>query len=201
MIGAMFAAFVGRDLSWDTKVGPPGAERLIHLFVYNYTRPWPEHFDYRAMFTGVTAVTVLLTLACIWQRWRRAAALSLVGLAFAFTAWNLNLYMIDLAPHWSQAQLIDRYYAQRKSAKEPLVAWQMNWKGENFYTGNRVEVFVDLDNKKLDQWIRDHEGTRSFFLLEHSRLDRLKRQLLPRPVQELSTKRECNKFILVSAKL
>ena len=34
--------------------------------------------------------------------------------------------MLDLPPHWMQANLIERYYRDRKSAEEPLVAWQMN---------------------------------------------------------------------------
>ena len=77
----------------------------------------------------------------------------------------------------------------------------MNWKGENFYTGNRVSVFVDLDNKKLEDWIKDHKGTRAFFVLEHSRLERFKQLVAPRPVKSLTTVRECNKFVLVSAQL
>lgn len=201
LAGALILSFVGRDLSWNAKDHPPGSERLIHLFVYNYTRPWPEQFDYRAILMGFASAGVLFSLACGVRSLRRAASLSLVGLACVITAWSLDVYMIDLAPHWGQAELIDRYYSERKSDKEPLVAWQMNWKGENFYTGNRVAVFVDLDNKKVEAWIKERPGTRAFFILEHGRLERLKRLLGPREVQVLSTKRDNNKFVLVRARL
>ncbi|UCH29872.1 MAG: glycosyltransferase family 39 protein, partial [Myxococcales bacterium] len=52
LLGACLVAFVGRDLSWITSARPRGDERLIHLFVYNYDRAWPEHLDYRAILTG-----------------------------------------------------------------------------------------------------------------------------------------------------
>ncbi|HEX2676110.1 MAG TPA: glycosyltransferase family 39 protein, partial [Polyangiales bacterium] len=187
--GAVLVTFVGRDMSWNTSAPPPGSERLIHLFVYNYTRPWPDQFDYRPILSGFACVAVLLVLASASQTLRRAAVMSLLGLGFTLTVWSLDVYMVDLAPHWSQAELVDRYYAERKSAKEPLIAWQMNWKGENFYTGNRVFVFVDLDNKKLEEWIKGHKGTHAFFVLEHVRLDRLKRLLSPREVKSLTTMR------------
>ena len=45
--GACLLAFVARDLSWVTQQRPHGYERLIHLYVYNYNRPWPTQFDYR----------------------------------------------------------------------------------------------------------------------------------------------------------
>jgi 4-amino-4-deoxy-L-arabinose transferase-like glycosyltransferase len=198
--GAVLAAFVGRDLSWRAG-DPPGDERLIHLFVYNYGRPWPEQFDYRAILGGFALVAVALLVVSALRTLRKAAILSLLGLSLALTLFSLDVYMIDLAPHWGQAELVHRYYQQRKSAKEPLVAWQMNWKGENFYTGNRVAVFVDLDNKKVEDWMKQNKGTRAFFLLEHSRLERFKQMLAPRAVKPLTTVRDCNKFILVSAQL
>ena len=83
--------------------------------------------------------------------------------------------MVDLTPHWSQRELMARYYHERKNANEPLVAWQMNWKGENFYTGNRVAVFVDLNNKEFTTWIDKNKGKTAFVVLEHSRLSRLGR--------------------------
>jgi 4-amino-4-deoxy-L-arabinose transferase-like glycosyltransferase len=199
--GAVLLAFVGRDLSWHTRELPPGSERLIHLFVYNYGRPWPDYLDYRPIFFGFACSAVLFTLACAPRALRSAAVRGLLGLAIGFSVFCLDVYMVDLAPHWSQTALIERYYAERKSAKEPLLAWQMNWKGENFYTGNRVFVFVDLDNKALLDWIGKHKDQRVFFVLEHSRLDRLKRLLAPHVVEELTNMRDCNKFLLVRTTL
>ena len=103
---------------------------------------------------------------------------------------------MDLTPHWTQQGLIDRYYAERKDANEPLIAWQMNWKGENFYTGNHVHVFVELDNKAINEWIGKNKGKKVYFLLEHTRLDRLKTLLGARKLDVLTSKRDCNKFLL-----
>ena len=77
----------------------------------------------------------------------------------------------------------------------------MNWKGENFYTGNRVHVFQDLDNKKMRAWLEDNEGKRAFFIFEHKRLSRFRRLMKPREVKTLTTERDCNKFILAEAEI
>jgi 4-amino-4-deoxy-L-arabinose transferase-like glycosyltransferase len=199
--GAVLLAFVGRDLSWSVQGLPPGSERLIHLFVYNYGRAWPEHLDYRAILFGFASAGVLLTLACSVRALRSTAAMAVIGLALTFSVFCLDVYMIDLTPHWSQAGLIKRYYAERKGPDEPLLAWQMNWKGENFYTGNRVHVFVELDNKALMEWVGKNSRRRVFLVLEHGRLDRLKRLLAPRAVTELTTVRDDNKFVLVRTTL
>ena len=109
--------------------------------------------------------------------------------------------MIDLTPHWSQRDLVKRYYKERKGAGEPIVAWQMNWKGENFYSGNRVAVFVDLDNKAVTEWIDKNKGTRAFFMLEHGRLNRFKSMVGKRKVYALTSERDNNKFLLVKVML
>ncbi|MFI5306804.1 MAG: glycosyltransferase family 39 protein [Polyangiales bacterium] len=198
---AALCAFVGRDLSWTTSQRPAGNERLIGLFIYNYDRPFPDHLDYRAAFTGFAVIaTALIALAAL-RALRPVLTLGLVGLSLWFTLFYLDVYMVDLTPHWSQRELVARYYRERKSAKEPLLAWQMNWKGENFYTGNRVAVFVDLNNSAMTEWIGKHKGTTAYFLLEHGRLARLKSLLSPRVVQQLSTERDNNKFVLVRALL
>jgi len=199
--GAILLAFVGRDLSWNTSGLPPGSERFIHLFVYNYKRPWPEHLDYRPILFGFSCVAVIATLATSIPRLRPSAASGLLGLAVGLCVFCLDVYMLDLTPHWTQRHLIDLYYHERSSSEEPLVAWQMNWKGENFYTGNHVYAFAQLDNKALLAWISQNTGRRAFFVLEHSRLERFKRLLAPRALHELTTVRDCNKFLLVSTTL
>lgn len=195
--GAVLTAFSGRDLSWRTTERPLGHERLIDLFVYNYQRPFPDHLDYRPILTGFSIVLFALLFAAAWPRLRKTALYGLLGCSIWFSMWSLDVYLIDLSPHWGQRELVKRYYNQRKSDKEPLVAWQMNWKGENLYTGNRVHVFVQLDNKALTKWVDNNKNKRAFFLLEHSRLNNFKRVMGKRKVQELSTSRENNKFVLV----
>lgn len=200
--GTLVLAFAGRDLSWVTVERPAGYERLIHLFVYNYGRPWPEQFDYRPVLTGFGVVLTTMVGLGVSYRLRRLALVATFAGAFWFSAWCLNVYMIDLSPHWGQRELVKRYYEERTSPKEPLVAWQMNWKGENFYSGNRVYVFVKLDNNKVKDWIERHKGETSFFVLEHTRLKNFRRMMgKDRTVEELTTERENNKFLLVRATL
>ena len=201
LLGACFVAFVGRDLSWTTSARPQGNERLIDLFVYNYGRLWPEHLDYRAILTGFAVAAGVTSAAAAFRTWRPVATRALLGVSVLFCVWGLNVYMVDLSDHWGLRGLTQRYYAARESADEPLVAWQMNWKGENFYTGNRVYVFAETDNKRIGKWLEENEGRTAYFVLEHKRLDRFRKLVPDRKIRELSTKRDCNKFLLVELEI
>ena len=201
LLGACLVAFVGRDLSWATSVRPQGNELLAHLFVYNYGRPWPEHLDYRAILAGFAITACLATVAAAFRSWRPVATRSLAAVALVFCAWGLNVYMVDLSDHWGLRDLAQRYYATRASANEPLVAWQMNWKGENFYTGNRVYVFAETDNERVREWLEENGGRKAFFVLEHKRLGSFRKLVPEREIRELSTKRDCNKFILIELEI
>ncbi|MCB9631162.1 MAG: glycosyltransferase family 39 protein [Sandaracinus sp.] len=195
--GAMLVAFVGRDLAWATSAHPHGYERLIHLFVYNYGRPWPDHFDYRPILTGF-ALTSGLVFAALTFRWTRAAAArGMVGLSVLFCGWVLNVYMVDLAPHWGMRELFETYYDERSGPEEPVIAWQMNWKGENFYTGNRVFAFVDLDNAKIREWLGRNRGKTAYFVMEHSRVGSFRSVVSGREIEEVTDKRLNNKFVLL----
>jgi 4-amino-4-deoxy-L-arabinose transferase-like glycosyltransferase len=200
-VGAVLTGLVGRDLSWETAARPQGHERLIHLFVYNYQRPWPDYLDYRPILTAFAVVaTTLLALAVL--RWLRpVASRALLGLAIVFAAWTLNVYMIDLSPHWGQRELFKAYYELREGPEEPIAAWQMNWKGENFYTGNRAHVFAKLDNKAIRAWIAERPGTTAYFVLEHKRLASFKSLMRDRKIEPITDERLNNKFLLVRAQL
>ncbi|MEM7448958.1 MAG: glycosyltransferase family 39 protein [Myxococcota bacterium] len=198
---ATLVAFVGRDLSWEIATRPHGYERLIHLFVYKYDRPWPEQWDYRPILTGFALVsTAILSMGAV-RRLHVLLVPTLLGVALSFSVWTLNYYITDLSPHWGQRELVQRYYELRDSANESLVAWQMNWKGENFYSGNHVHVFVDLDNKKVRQWMDERSGEKAFFLLEHTRMSSFKNLMRSRQYRAVTTKRDCNKFVLMEVHL
>jgi hypothetical protein len=111
------------------------------------------------------------------------------------------VYMVDLTPHWSQRGLVDRYYRERKGPQDPLVAWQMNWKGENLYSGNRVAVFADLKNAEITAWFDKNKGKTAYLMLEHQRLSRLKGLLGSRSLEPLTNERDNNKFLLVRVQL
>jgi hypothetical protein len=109
--------------------------------------------------------------------------------------------MVDLSDHWGIRELAHRYYDTREGPHEPLVAWQMNWKGENFYTGNRVYVFAETDNKRIREWLEQNEGRKAYFVLEHKRLASFRKLVPGREIRELSTKRDHNKFVLVGLEI
>ena len=201
LLGACLVAFVGRDLSWSTSARPQGNERLIHLFVYNYGRLWPEHLDYRAILTGFAMAAGVTSAAAAFRHWRRVATRAFVAVSVLFCAWGLNIYMVDVSEHWGIRDLAKRYYDLRQSPDEPLVAWQMNWKGENFYTGNRVYVFAETDNKRIREWLEDNEGRTAYVVLEHKRLESFRKLVPEREVRELSTKRDSNKFLLIELEI
>jgi len=201
LLGACLVAFVGRDLSWSTSARPQGNERLVHLFVYNYGRLWPEHLDYRAILTGFAIAAGVTSAAAAFRYWRSVATRALVAVSVLFCAWGLNVYMVDLSDHWGIRDLTKRYYDLRQSPDEPLVAWQMNWKGENFYTGNRVYVFAETDNKRIREWLDDNEGRTAYFVLEHKRLESFRKLVPKREVREVSTKRDSNKLLLIELEI
>ncbi len=193
-------ALIGRDLAWSTESHPWGMERLIHLFVYNYQRPWPPHFDYRPILTGFAIVSsVTIALAAI-RELRPVMIRAFLGTALALAVWSLDFYLVDLAPHWGQREIIEAYYEARQPG-EHLIAWQMNWKGENFYSGNGVFTFVDLDTRPLTDWASHHPGERVFFVLEHSRVGSLRSTLHGAEVTVLTTELVDNKFGVVMAQL
>ena len=189
---------VGRDLSWATDSHPFGYERLIHLFVYNYQRSWPDQFDYRPILTGFSVGAGVLVGLAILPVSRAAALRGLVGLAFSFAVWGLDVYLPDLAPHWGQRSLFAPYYERRTGPEERVIAWQMNWKGENFYSGNACYIFVDLDTRALTEWAAQHDGERHFVVLEPSRVGGLRSTLRGSEVARETTVYDNNHFMLVS---
>ncbi len=202
---ALFAApalvaLVGRDLAWSTESHPWGEERLIHLFVYNYQRPWPPNFDYRPILTGFAIVAATTIGLAAIRELRPVMIRAFLGTALALAVWSLDFYLVDLAPHWGQREIVEAYYREREPG-EQIIAWQMNWKGENFYTGNGVLTFVDLDTRPLTEWTSHHPGERVFFLLEHSRVGSLRSTLHGATVTNVTDELVDNKFVLVVAQL
>jgi hypothetical protein len=199
--GAVVLGFVGRDLAWVTNVRPAGFERLIHLYVYNYGRPWPDQLDYQAILAGFAIVSTVLVLMLAVPALVRFASRALVGIALAFAAWTLNVYWVDVSPHWGMRIAVEKYYELRSGPEEPILAYQMNWKGENFYNGNRVHAFADIDTAKIREWIAEHQGTKIFVMLEPGRLGTFRALVPNREIHEHLTRRENNKFTMVSVDL
>jgi 4-amino-4-deoxy-L-arabinose transferase-like glycosyltransferase len=197
---AVMVGFAGRDLVANRQGDIEGQVRLLHLFTYNYERPWPDVLDFRWELVVFTALATLACLALIVPAWRRAAALALCSIAFVWGAWGSNVYLVRTSPHWGQRETISEYYKTRTGPEEPLVAYQLNWKGENFYTGNKLATFVST-GKKFSNWIEEQKKggiAVMFFTTEHTRVNALKRELGQVEKFELLTNEsDNNKFGLV----
>ena len=210
--GAPLLALVAFDLTSAQK----SAQRFVWLFSYDYVntpqgRPWPPDMNYVRplwIFAGLfTTATALLA----WRRARVLAAIATVGVAVSFTYFLLDVYIRKAASHWSQKPLIAQYYRERGSPEERLLAWQLYWRGENFYTQNEIyegpaserTVFLgDKNAENLKEFLAKHPGRRTWFLIERTRLDGL-RGLLPESGRAgLKIENDDNnKFYLLSARL
>ena len=139
MLGLPSLALVLHNLT----VSPKRAERFIWLFSYDYVnlklgRIWPENLDFRPGLLVCGALFVIGAVALWFAKRHRVLVLLPLGAAIAFTVYLLGVYLPETSKHWSQKPLISKYYELRASPEEPLVAWQMFWHGETFYTSNDI---------------------------------------------------------------
>jgi len=199
--GAVLVFLVGRDLSWNEGT-VPGQIRLLHLFTYNYRRPWPVSLNFTPWLWGFTAAAAGMTGLLAWARVRRHVVVVLVVIGVLFGGWGLDVYFMKTSPHWGQRETVMAYWEANREVPGQLVAYQMNWKGENFYMGNHVPAFVS-SGKRFQDWMAEQRqrGQKTFyFLTEHSRTGSLQNELKgPRGFERLTTPELNNKFILVRA--
>lgn len=199
--GAILVLFVGRDLSASFD-GVPNQIRLLHLFTYNYRRGWPASLDFTATLWAFTLTAAVLMALLAWASVRRHVVTALLAVALGFAVWGLDSYFMKTSPHWGQRETVLAYYDQSSRIPGPLVAYQMNWKGENFYSGNHVPAFVS-SGKKFQDYVTEErkKGTKTFyFMTEHARTGTLQNEIGATVSFEKLTPPELNnKFLLVRA--
>jgi 4-amino-4-deoxy-L-arabinose transferase-like glycosyltransferase len=199
---AVVILLVGRDLA--SVDDPEGPARLTYLASYNYSRAWPANLDFRGVLGAITWISALAAAAFATPRLRHHAAVLLTAVGVWAAVWALDVYLVRAAPHWGQRETILEYYERRRGKEEPLVAYQMNWKGENFYTGNHIPAFVSTGSK-FKSWLDEERerGTRVlFFTTEHSRESTLKTELgKVKKYERLTSKEQNNKFFLARVEL
>jgi hypothetical protein len=195
--------FVGVDLF--TPNAPNGPVRLINLVTYNYSRPWPTYLAMTQPLFATTVATCVVVLGWLgpW-RLRGAATALFLATCVGFSVWVCNVYLPTIAPHWGQRDTLAEYYRRRRGPEEPLVSFQMNWKGENFYTGNRTAAFITT-GETFKKYIADQRAAGRgvlFFTLEHSRIGNLRSDLgKVSRLDVLTDARLNNKFTLVRVEL
>ena len=185
-------------------------EVMLWLFCYDYVvapgvgRLWPSPATYGsryvygatiaafAVVAGAVAAGAAVAAALGERQRRRALAIVVAGaiaLAVAWSAWLVDDFLVALSPHWSQKAVIARYYRLRGGPEEPLIAWNLYWRGENFYTRNEISSAADPMERtewayidvpaRLHAYLPTHRGRRLFFLVEPSALPALKSALGP----------------------
>jgi 4-amino-4-deoxy-L-arabinose transferase-like glycosyltransferase len=201
--GALLLALVSRDLVTQTPGVHDGAIHFAQLFSYQYHRPWPSMLDFATVLTVFGGLGVALMLAATARGLRRGATAGAFALAAAFAVWGSDVYLAKTGRHWGQGDVIRAYYASRAGESEPLVAYQMNWKGENFYTGNRMPAFKSTGAPFTD-WMRGQRerGTKVvYFVVEHSRVGGLKSEAQAKQWQQVTTRDDSHQFVLMRAEL
>jgi 4-amino-4-deoxy-L-arabinose transferase-like glycosyltransferase len=125
------------------------------------------------------------------------------------SAFMIDRYMPDVGPHWSQKHVIASYFAHRDSPSQPLIVWDLYWRGENLYSRN---IIFDQPNPS-DRWAwttpRDNATQffarykgRIFFEIERGKLESLKGFLPPEGRTNLKIIDESNnKLYLVETRL
>jgi hypothetical protein len=150
----------------------------MHLFTYRYDRKWPSTAPLGIVTYAFAAAATIATLAFAL---RRRAIVALGAVAIAFAAFLLDVYLVRAAPDGGQREVFVAFYRAREThaTSSPLVAYQLNWKGENFYSGNDVAIFVS-SGAPMKTWIdsRKRAGERTlYFVTEQGRVAGLKNEL------------------------
>jgi hypothetical protein len=200
--GALLVLAVGRDMS-EVFEGMPNQIRIWHLVTYNYRRPWPTSLDFTPALAAFTIAAAVIFLALAFARARRHVVSVIVAFGLAFGVWGVGEYVTKVSPHWGQRETTIAYYEAAREVPGPLIAYQMNWKGENLYTGNHVPAFVS-SGKKFQDYIQDEKkkGIKTFyFVTEHGRTGTLSNELgTTKAFEKLTPPELNNKFGLVRAR-
>jgi len=212
LIGIPLLALVAIDVT-DSK---SAAQKFLWLFSYDYVhnkagRPWPDKLDFSGGLIAFCALFAIATAALAVPRLRRWATAGLSVGAIVFTFYLLDGFMRQVAPSWSQKGPIEAYYENRRSPEERLIAYQLYWRGETFYTSNEIyegpteeRTVFDQEgaDEKLKDWMSRHRGRRAFFLYERFQQARLQGLLPPEARGSFHVVHEQNnKFSLAQADL
>jgi hypothetical protein len=79
----------------------------------------------------------------------------------------------------------------------------LNWKGENFYTGNHVAVLMNGQGR-LAEWLNDErsKGVQAVFLVtEWGSLKGLESSIGEQKITTVSSRRDSNQFVLARVEL
>jgi 4-amino-4-deoxy-L-arabinose transferase-like glycosyltransferase len=158
------------------------------------------------------ALALLLPLAFALRQWWRAGPAvldddgsflgqgpgrglvqgTLVG-AVVVAVVGVQGFVARASQHWSQRWLLQTYHTLRE-ADEPLIAYQMDWKGETFYAKNRE---FQVKKNVADLRLAIERPGRDFVLVQTDRLEGLKTALRGGEVRVTVVDKSNAKWLLV----
>lgn len=178
--GAALVLLVGRDL-----MASPA--RFIWLLTYRYARTWPSTHGFAIGFMVLAGAAAIAML--------RPKALGAVAIVSA--ALLVDGYLPRAARDGGQRDLLAAFYQDRRDDHE-LIAYQLNWKGENFYAGNHVAIFIS-SGAPLRAYLERarSQGQHTFYFeTERGRVNGLRHEIGAPSLTEIS---ESAEFALVRA--
>jgi 4-amino-4-deoxy-L-arabinose transferase-like glycosyltransferase len=159
----------------------------------------------------VPAVPMLVALGFVARSVRLGVVAPIAVAGVLYGAFLVDRYLPDLGPHWSQKHVIASYYAHRSGPEEPLIVYNLYWRGENFYTRNEVYsqatpaekwAWVEPNTLSPQVWFDKHKGQRIFILLERHRLEQVRGILPVRSRADVKIVDDSNnKLLLVEARI
>lgn len=198
LVGAAgVAALVGRDIT-------AAPNRFMHLFTYRYDRAWASTQSFGTVFLVVAAASVGLLLAAGISRRARTHALGAFAVAsVAFSALLLDRYLPPCGNDGGQREVVAAWVRGRAGGPSsgPLVAYQLNWKGENFYSGNDLAIFIS-SGAPMKTYLAHRPDKTVYFVTERGRVGSLRSELgAVRSFTEITGPEISHEFTLVRAEL
>jgi hypothetical protein len=188
--GAMAAAWLlaGAALAWRGFGGPVGTDAMLRAMM--------EPVNVKKALGFTFSVGGALCVVAALKQARGMLFGSFWILALGFAIWFNWSHWVDLSHHWTQRDIFWRYWRQRQ-AGEPIAAFQMNWRGETFYSRNQVEQFRTGDaNVRMRNFVAP--PGREWAVVEHGRLGMLNSAVGPDKKITVIDRDINNKFVLVT---
>ncbi len=149
---------------------------FLDLFTYNYQRPYPSELspDYIVIILCVFFAISIISIFLFVRKFQ-ILRISFFLFAIAFSMFHSHINFSRLSPHWSSKHLLETYHEQRKPS-DILVAYQMNWRGETFYSNNTV---IQLKGNEASRQIYQlaRKTKRLFIITEQERYKKLQKAI------------------------
>ena len=199
-------------LAWDIIEDP---QTLKNLYTYKYDRDWMSvRWDttFRWVMVGVAAPAMVGAGMMLMRNlmMRRVSVAVIFVASLALTYFSLDYYMPRLSRIWSQKGLWDAYHEQcdrvdgppgsdprKPYCAQPIVAYKLNWRGENYYSHG--EVLPMRDDDDFEHFLKQNGEAPFYGIMEMARYRGEFKRNLPAPMRANSclTYNRKDKFVLV----